>query len=166
MEFAASKGTARMKRLLTSLALLLLLACIGAAAEPSLLPDKFGNWQAEGPSKIAAGKDLYKNIGDVRTNGLKEAGLRTTEERSYRNGSDEVRLTLYEFQDPSGAYQFFTQTLHVGMKKAPLGDEASFDEQNGEVLTGNLVLLAAGSGQVQPETLGEIAPALKAKADR
>jgi len=155
-----------MKRLLTSLALLLLLACIGAAAEPSLLPDKFGNWQAEGPSKIAAGKDLYKNIGDVRTNGLKEAGLRTTEERSYRNGSDEVRLTLYEFQDPSGAYQFFTQTLHVGMKKAPLGDEASFDEQNGEVLTGNLVLLAAGSGQVQPETLGEIAPALKAKADR
>jgi hypothetical protein len=166
MGFPASKHMARMKKLLSVVGLLLLLAYTGAAAEPSLLPDKFGNWQAEGPSKIASGKDLYKNFGDARTNGLKEAGLRATEERSYRSGSDEVTLTLYAFQDPSGAYQFFTQTLHAGMKKTTLGDEASFDDQNGEVLTGNLVLLAVSSGQVQPETLGEIVPALKAKADR
>jgi hypothetical protein len=155
-----------MKKLRTVVGLLLLLAWTGAAAEPGLLPEKFGNWQAEGPPRIATGKDLYKTFGDTRITGLKEAGLRTTEERSYKSGSDEVRLTVYVFQDPSGAYQFFTQTLHVGMKKATLGDEASFDEQNGEVLAGNLVLLAASSEQVKPETLGEVVPALKAKADR
>jgi hypothetical protein len=166
MGVPASKYMARMKKLLTVVGLLLLFAFTSAAAEPSLLPDKFGNWQAEGSSKIATGKELYKNLADARITGLKEAGLRTTEERSYKNGSDEVTLTLYEFQDPSGAYQFFTQSLHAGTKKAPLGDEASFDERNGEVLTGNLVLLAASSGQVQPETLADIAPALKAKADR
>jgi hypothetical protein len=166
MGFLASNKIARMKKLLIVVGLLLLLASIGVAAEPSLLPDKFGSWQAEGPSKIATGKDLRKNFGDVRTIGLKEAGLLTTEERSYRSGSDDVRLTLYVFQDPSGAYQFFTQTLHTGTKKAALGDEASFDGQNGEVLIGNLVLLAASSGQMKPETLGEVASALKAKADR
>jgi hypothetical protein len=157
---------ARMKKPLTVVGLLLLLASIGAAGEPSLLPDKFGNWQAEGPSKIATGKELYKDFGGARTTGLKEAGLLTTEERSYQSGSDDVRLTLYVFQDPSGAYQFFTQTLHAGMKKSTLGDEASFDGQIGEVLTGNLVLLAASSGEVKPETLEEVVPALKAKADR
>jgi hypothetical protein len=166
MGFPASKGMACMKRLLTVVGLLLLFASTGTAAGPSLLPDKFGNWQAEGSAKIATGKDLYKTFGDVWTPDLKEAGLRATEKRSYKSGSDEVTLTLYEFQDPSGAYQFFTQTLHAGMKKTTLGDEASFDEQNGEVLTGNLVLLAASSGQVKPETLGEVVPILSAKADR
>jgi hypothetical protein len=166
MGFSASNEVARMKKLLTVVGLLLLLASIGATAEPSLLADKFGNWQAEGPSRIATGKDLYKSFGDVRTTGLKEAGLLRYEERSYTSGSGDLKLTLYVFQDPSGAYQFFTQTLHAGMKQAALGDEASFDNQNGEVLTGNLVLLAASSGPLEPETLGEVVPALKAKADR
>jgi hypothetical protein len=155
-----------MKKRLSLLGLLLLLTRSGAGAEPGMLPERFGSWQAEGPAKIATGKDLLKNYGDVPVPGFKEAGLRTTEERSYKSGSQEIRLTVYAFQDPSGAYQFFTQELSPGMKKATVGEEASFNEQKGEVLIGNLVLAAASSGALKPESLGEVVPELKAKADR
>jgi hypothetical protein len=165
MGSTASNVMARMRRPLTVVGLLLSLAWTGAAAEPGLLPEKFGHWQAEGPAKIFAGKEALGHYHDGRDFGLQEAGLRALEERSYRNASDRIDLTLRTFQDPSGAYQFFTQALQPGMRNAALGDESSFSEKYGEVLTGNLVLMSEGPMPPHPEELREVVSGLAAKAD-
>jgi hypothetical protein len=157
---------ARMKKLLTVVTLLLLLACTGAAAEPSLLPDKFGNWQAEGPSRTSTRKISLLPQPDQKDAELAEAGLRSSEERSYRNGSDEMRVAVCTFKDPSGAYQFYTQLLQTGLKKAALGEEASFDDHAGVVLVGNFVVAAASPEPLKPETLAELIATLKSKADQ
>jgi len=156
-----------MKKLLTVVTLLLLLACTGAAAEPPLLPDKFGNWQAEGPSRTSTRKISLLPQPDQKDAELAEAGLRSSEERSYRNGSDEMRVAVCTFKDPSGAYQFYTQLLQTGLKKAALGEEAFFDDHAGVVLVGNFVVVAAASPEpLKPETLAELIRTLKSKAEQ
>jgi hypothetical protein len=153
-----------MKKLLTAVTLLLLLAWTGAAAEPSLLPDKFGNWQAEGPSKASTGKLSLLPQPDLKDAELTEAGLRSSEERNYRNGSDEIRVAVSVFKDPSGAYQFYTQLLQPGITKVALGEDASFGEHVAIVLVGNFVV-AAASPRLKPDSLAELVPILKSKAD-
>ena len=49
-----------MRRILYVLILLGLLASLGAAAEPALLPDHFGNWQADGPARTYTAKDYFQ----------------------------------------------------------------------------------------------------------
>jgi hypothetical protein len=155
---------ARMNKLLTVVSLLLLLACTAAAAEPSLLPDKFGNWQAEGPSKVPTGKITLLPPVDRKDTQLTEVGLRSSEERSYRNGSDEIRVAVCTFKDPSGAYQFYTQLLQPGLKKVALGEDAAFGDHSGVVLIGNFVV-AATSAMPITGALEELVPVLKSRAD-
>jgi hypothetical protein len=157
---------ARMKKLLTVVTLVLLLAWTGAAAEPSLLPDKFGNWQANGPSRAATGKITLLPQPDQKDAELAEAGLLSNEERGYRNGSDEMRVAVCTFKDPSGAYQFYTRLLQTGLTKAAIGDEASFGDHVGVVLVGNFVVAAASPEPFKPETLAELVSTLKSKADQ
>jgi hypothetical protein len=155
-----------MRRIFYALILLGLLASVGAAAERALLPDHFGPWQATGPSQVASGQELYKGWGDVLPGTLREAGLRAIETRSYKNGSEELKLTLYSFKDPSGAYEFYTDAIAPGMKSAGLGDESAFGPRNGAILIGNMVVLADPFSNPRPESLAELLTILKAKADR
>jgi hypothetical protein len=154
-----------MRRSTCVFCLLLLLCAAGAAAESSLLPDRFGPWQAEGPANAKSGPSLYVGWGGVRLDGLREAGLAALEQRSYKNGNEELKLTLYTFKDPSGAYQFYTQGLAPEMRSAGLGDESAFDQNNGAILVGNLVVSAGSLTNLKPESLLELVTALKAKAD-
>src|SRR5271166_1729421 len=129
-----------MRRIIFVLVLLGLLTSAGAAAEPALLPDHFGPWLAEGPAGIRSGLDLSKGGGDVEPGTLPEAGFRSDETRSYRNGSEELKLSLYRFKDPSGAYEFYTNIIIPHMKSAGLGDESAYDAYQGVILVGNIVL--------------------------
>ena len=155
-----------MRRIFYALILLGLLASVGAAAEPALLPDHFGPWLAEGPSQVKSGQDLYKGWGDVEPGTLPEAGLRVIEVRSYADGNDHLKLTVYRFKDPSGAYEFYTNIIFPEMKSTGLGDESAFNQYNGVILVGNIVVSVGPFSNPQPEGLADLLTILKANADK
>jgi hypothetical protein len=143
------------------------LACAGASAQATLLPDRFGPWQAEGPAKTLKIQDLGTNWAQW-TNGervIQEAGLSRIEQRSYRNGTDEITLRVFTLRDPSSAYEFYTFLLAPGMRNFGLGEDSALSQQDARFLAGNLVAQATLSPQTKPESLGEILAGLKSKAD-
>jgi len=157
-----------MRRIIYAVILLGLLATVGAAAEPALLPGHFGPWQATGPSQIQSAQSLFDRLrgGDVKPGTLPEAGLRTDETRSYKNGSEELKLTLYGFKDPSGAYEFYTNIISPSMKSVGLGDESAFNQSGGVILVGNMVVSVGPFSSLKTESLAELLPPLKAVADK
>ena len=156
-----------MRRNFYALIFLGLLATVGAAAEPALLPDHFGPWQAIGPSEIASAQGLLAGPrGDTKPGTLLEAGVRTIELRRYMNDGEYVTVYLFTFKDPSGAYEFYTEAIAPGMKSAGLGDESAFGPRSGAILIGNLVVLVDPLLNPRPEGLAELLTILKAKADK
>jgi hypothetical protein len=138
-----------------------------AALEPSLLPDGFGSWQAEGPAKTLRANELGSNWSQWPNAQavLKESGLSRIEERAYRNGNDEAAIRVFVLDNPTSAYEFYTFRLVPGMQSLQLGDGAAAGERGVCVLVGNLVVEAALPGTAKPETLADLVKALKAKAD-
>jgi hypothetical protein len=137
------------------------------AQSASLLPDSFGTWQASSSSKSLKPQELGSNWAQW-TNGdnvLRETGLSAIEQRSYRSGNDELTLRAFRLQDPSSAYEFYTFLLAPGMRNMGVGENSALSQYDGRILVGNLVVQANLSPNVKPETLQEIVPALKAKAD-
>ncbi len=155
-----------MRRIIYAVMLLGLLATVGAVAEPALLPGHFGPWQAEGPSQLRSGQDLYKGSGDVLPGTLPEAALRTEETRSYKNGDEQLKVSLLTFKDPSGAYESYTNIISAHMKPAGLGDESAFDQYSGVILVGNMVVSVGPFSTLKPESLAGLLPTLKANADK
>jgi hypothetical protein len=155
-----------MRRIFYALILLGLLAWVGAAAEPALLPDRFGPWQAEGPSQMKVGAGLYEGWGEVMPGTLREAGLQLVEDRSYKNGDEQQKVSLLTFKDSSGAYELYTEVIAPGMKSAGLGDESAFGPHHGAILIGNMVVLADPYSNPRPESFAELLTILKAKGDK
>jgi hypothetical protein len=142
-------------------------ASVGASAQTLLLPDRFENWQADGPAKTLKVQDLGANWTQW-TNGdrvIQEAGLARIEQRAYRSGNDEITLRVFVFRDPSSAYEFYTFLLAPGMRNLGLGEDSALRQQDARFLAGNLVVQATLSPATKPESLREILTALKSKAD-
>jgi Family of unknown function (DUF6599) len=157
----------RTRTLVCFLALFLCLSASVGAAEPTrLLPDQFGPWTATSPASVKSGPGLYQGWGDVQTGNLKEAGLRAFEERSYKNGNEELKVGLYSFKDPSGAFEFYTQSAVVGMQSGGIGDESAFDSHSGAVLLGNLVISLGPFSSLSATALTDLLGSLKPKADK
>jgi hypothetical protein len=156
-----------MRKLTYLILLAVMISAVGAsAADTPLLPDQFGAWQAEAPSKIISGQNLYAGIGvELRTDILRESGLTRIEERTYRSGERELSLRLDVFKDPTGAYQYFTQSTSPSHQKSALGDEAAFDANGGKVLVGNFVVVTGPSPNLKPGDLAGLDKDLQAKAD-
>jgi len=138
-----------------------------AGADSSLLPDRFGSWQAEAPSKTLHVQDL--DAGWAKwPNGervLQEAGLTKIEQRTFRNGNDEITLRMFVLRDPSSAFEVYTFLLSPGMKDWGLGKDSAGDETSVRILIGNLVVLADVPPAVKSRNLQDLHPALKEKAD-
>ncbi|HUL35948.1 MAG TPA: DUF6599 family protein [Candidatus Eisenbacteria bacterium] len=142
--------------------------CAGSvAADTSLLPNQFGSWQAEAPAKAIPVQNLgsswaaLPNVNYV----LKEAGLQRIEERTYRNGADEMTLRTFVLQDPSSAYELYTFLLTPDMKDLGVGKDSAGGPDSARFLVGNLVVVASSPATVKPDGLRELLPALQAKAD-
>jgi hypothetical protein len=163
----ASNYMARMRKVLNVVSLLLLLAWTGAAAEPSLLPDKFVNWRAVGPTKIQTIKDLRPDWTEWTSSSsgavLREAGLTRLEERNYKNGSAEWSLKVITFRDPSSAFEAYTNSLKVGMENWSIGDAGAKSKEEGIILVGNFILFTHFYGN--PDDLKEVVTSLRKAAD-
>jgi len=157
----------RTPALVCLLALVLCLPAFAGAAEPApLLPGQFGPWLSNTTSTFRSGPELYKGWEGVQPGNLQEAGLRAFEQRSYKNGKEDLKVGLYTFKDSSGAYQFYTQSTAVGMERGGIGDESAFDSHNGAVLLGNLVISLGPFSNLTPNSLTDLLASLRLKADK
>ena len=137
-------------------------------AQPSLLPDHFAGWQASGPPIPVKPGDLGPEW-DKWTEGeqiLNESGITRIEDRPYKNGSDQLGLRVYQFKDPSSAYEFYTFAIVPGMQALGLGEHSAIHQNDARLLIGNLVVQAGLSNNLAPSMLQEVIDALKGKADQ
>lgn len=148
---------------------LVLAACLcgGVRAQNSLLPDHFGPWQADGPAKTIALKDLDPSWAQntEAEEILKETELATIQERSFHNGRDHVTLRLFRLRDPSSAYEFYTFLLAPGVRNMEIGADSALSQTDGRILVGNFVVQATLSPNTKPQSLKDLVGVLKAQAD-
>jgi len=156
-----------MHRTLLGCVLAGVLCALGVAAEAPLLPNQFGQWQAEAPAKTLQVQDLGAGWAKW-PNGervLTEAGLSRIEQRAYKNGADEVTLRAYVLRDPSSAFELYTFLLAPGMKDFGLGTNSAQGEHDARFLVGNIVVQAEIPANAKAEGLRELLLGLQAKAD-
>ena len=141
--------------------------CAGVSAQTTILPEHFGPWDPSGPAKTLTTKDLGANWaqGTNADQVLAESGLKVIEQRSYRNGPDEITLRAFQLKDPSSAYEFYTFLLAQGMKDMGVGNDSALSQYDGRILIGNVVVQATLSPNTKPESLSDLPAALKPKAD-
>src|SRR5450432_3904295 len=152
-----------MRKLIYLTTIAVLLCCVCAAADTALLPDQFGAWHAADASKITARVNMSPSdaLADVRN----EAGFLRIEERAYQNGEKELKVRITVFKDPTGAYQYFTQTTTTDHRKLTQGDESAFATGNGNILLGNLVIQVGSNADLKAEELDGLDAALRTRAD-
>lgn len=144
-----------------------LLCGTSACAQTAVLPERFGAWEAAGPSTAVKSRDLGGNWAQW-TNGeqvLQESGASRIEQRSYRRGADEIGVRVFTLRDPSSAFEFYTFLLAPGMRNMGVGENSALSQYDGRFLIGNLVVQANLSPNTKPESLNELLASLKAKAD-
>jgi len=146
----------------------LLLANIGVFAQTSVLPDRFAGWQASGPAVPVKPSDLgpkWERWAEGEQI-LQESGIVRIEDRPYQKGADQLGLRLYQFKDPSRAYEFYTFAVAPGMRSLGLGQYSAIQQNDARLLIGNFVVQAGLSEHLAPETLQDVVDALKGRADR
>jgi hypothetical protein len=125
-------------------ALTLLAPSAWAQKTATILPPTFGHWTASGPYK-----KLPANLGsdERKRTVFSESGFSELGSETYAQGGKSVTLTLYAFEDSSGAYEAFTYL------RAP--DMATFDTSLSHTGASNQerALVSAGNALV------EVAPA-------
>jgi hypothetical protein len=111
---------------LLAVALLLVSCSLVASAQSqpqptpgSLLPDRLGKWAAGGAAVPANSRS------DEQAKVLKEAGLVGMESRAYAGGGQPLTLTIYQFRDPSGAYEAVTYLAAGRPSSTPSGEGAA-----------------------------------------
>jgi hypothetical protein len=148
--------------------LLLFLALTGTGrAQTALLPDHFAGWQASGPAVNVKPSDLgpkWERWAEGEQI-LEESAVVKIEDRPYQKGADQLGLRLYQFKDPTRAYEFYTFAVLPGMRPLGLGRYSAIQQDDARFLIGNLVVQAGLSEHLPPESLQDVLEVLKAKAD-
>lgn len=144
-----------------------LFCAMSVCVQTAVLPERFGAWEAQGPSTAVTSRDLGSNWAQG-TNGdqvLQEAGLSRIEQRSYHHGTDELSVRVFTLRDPSGAFEFYTFLLAPGVRNMGVGENSALTQYDGRFLVGNLVVQANLPPNVKPDSLNDLLVSLKAKAD-
>ncbi|HXH67085.1 MAG TPA: DUF6599 family protein [Candidatus Limnocylindrales bacterium] len=157
-----------MHRIVLGCVLAGLLCAFSVAADAPLLPNQFGPWQAEAPSKTLQAQEL-KAAGSKWPGAesvLSEAGVSRIEQRAYKNGADEISLRVFVSRDPSSAFELYTFLLAPGMKASGPGGDSAGDGKDARFQVGNIVVQAEISPGAKSDGLPELLAALRAKSDQ
>jgi hypothetical protein len=144
-----------------------LFCAFGAAADPSLLPNQFGSWRAEAPAKTIKVSELgpgwakWPNADRV----LQEAGLTHIEQRTFRNGVDEIPVRVFTLRDPSSAFEVYTFLLAPGMRDLGVGKNSAGTDYEANFLVGNLVVQATLPPTVKSDALNDLFTQFETTAD-
>ena len=114
-----------------------ILALVAAFAAPRLhaqtlsLPEHFGEW-----TESANATATPQAPADV----LKEAGFTAALAKAYSLNGKTLNVALYEYRDPSSAYEIYTEQLNMGMLPSTIGNNTGVDHAHIVALAGNRVL--------------------------
>jgi len=132
-----------MKRLTPLLLAVLLLALCPVEAQ-QILPRSLGQW-TEAASSGTATTPVTTPPPAV----LAEYGLRVSESAAYlpdaAKAEDQMRVTVFQMRDPSGAYGLYSFLRAPDMVRADFAEHSSISRAKSLILIGNLVLEIAGT---------------------
>lgn len=157
-----------MKRYVCVCALFFLALALPAKAQTTLLPDRIAGWQAAGPTinvkpgELGAKWERWAEGQQV----LEESGVVRIQDRPYKKGTDQLGLRVYEFKDPSRAFEFYTFAVLPGMRPLGLGQYSAIQQDDARLLIGNFVVQAGLSEHLEPSILQDVLAALKGRADQ
>ncbi len=157
-----------MKHYFCACAFFLLALAAPAGAQTSLLPDQLATWHASGPATTVKSSDLGPKWArwEEGEQILAESKVVKIQDRPYKKGADQLGLRLYQFKDPSSAYEFYTFAVVPGMQPLGAGEHSAIRQDDARVLVGNFVVQAGLSEHLPPTTLQEVMDALKARTDQ
>lgn len=157
-----------MRRYFYASAFFLLALAAPAGAQNSLLPNQLAGWQASGPVATVKPGDLGPTWARSEKGEqiLAESGIVRILDRPYRKGGDQLSLRLYQFKDPSSAYEFYTFAVVPGMQPLGVGELSAIRQDDARLLVGNFVIQAGLSGHLPGQALQDVAEALKAHAEQ
>ena len=147
-----------MRRYSCACAVFLLALAAPAGAQNALLPNQFAGWQASGPATTTKPSEE----GQI----LAESGIVKILDRPYKKGGDQLSLRLYQFKDPTSAYEFYSFAVVPGMQPLGVGGLSAIRQHDARLLVGNFVIQAGLSEHLSPEVLQDVAEAVKAHADQ
>src|SRR5258708_18697748 len=84
------------------------------SAQQAGLPDRFGAWSATSPAQAAKPDSLAQDQ-------LTEAGLASSQIRTYSNAGRTLAIEVSQFRDPSSAYGIYTAEINTGMWPSTVG---------------------------------------------
>jgi hypothetical protein len=150
-----------MRKLCITIFLLLALAAapFSFAQQKTLLPDHFGAWSATSPSQTA------KPDGTTQEQ-LDEAGLASSQIRSYSNGGQNLTMWIFQFHDPSGAYEIYTSQINTDMRPSTVGNNTAVDRDTLLALVGNLVVKVSPVQSPSTAELQQLIKSLSLHSDR
>src|SRR5262249_32186115 len=99
-----------------------------------VLPRQFGKW-APGSCPVAQSKQVFSE-----TPVSQEAHRKAIDDEFYCSANLGVRAVAQEFNDPTGAYEFYTSALKVGMNATPIGGARAVNKEQLFTLIGNYVV--------------------------
>ena len=122
------------------------------------MPEQFGKW-APGSCPGWKGKLVFPD-----TPVSKESNRKAVEDQFYCNGNAGVTAIAHEFNDPTGAYQFYTSQLKVGMNATTVGGASAVDKERFLTLLGNYVVSVEPPKPISDADLLLLLNPIKAKA--
>ena len=157
-----------MKRYICVCALCFLALVLPAKAQTTLLPERIADWQAAGPAINVKPGELgpkWERWAEGQQI-LEESGVVRIQDRPYKKGTDQLGLRVYEFKDPSRAFEFYTFAVLPGMRPLGLGQYSAIQQDDARLLIGNFVVQAGLSEHLAPSILQDVIGALKSRADQ
>lgn len=112
----------------------LLMGVSASSRAQGILPQQFGKW-AHGSCPGWKGKLVFAD-----TPVSKESNRKAVDDEFYCNGNAGITAIAYEFNDPTGAYEFYTSELKVGMNATTVGGASAVDKERFLTLLGNYVV--------------------------
>lgn len=123
------------------LVFVLLLACLGFASPPSILPASFNGWQLDKAS-IRSGSDPA-SIDGADAAVLNEYGFSNFESGTYHRNGRNMEIKVARFKDATGAYGAFTYYVQPQWQKEDIGDRAASNNRRILFSRSNLLVDAA-----------------------
>jgi len=137
---------------------LALAAAAYSSAQRRALPDHFGKWSAVSPSSSIKPENTQEE--------LLETGFANSLARTYSDGGRTLTAAVYQFRDPSSAYEIYTSALDPSMLPSTVGNNTAVGGSTLVALTGNLVVRVWPVQNPSTEELRELMKSLRARSEQ
>jgi len=131
------------------------------SAQQRSLPPQFAAWSGR-PSATVAETTDFPNFAALS----KEAGLRSSESVEYSSGASKIRVELWNYRDPSSAYEIYSALIRPTMHPSILDQTSAVDGDKLYVLLGNSILKWQPTPAIASADLATLVKIVAARSDK